>query len=78
MVHVDRALRAEGLATRMILQIHDELLFEAPTPEVERASAVIRAQMEGVHPLRVPLPVELGVGPTWADAHALEPNVGSD
>ncbi len=64
----DRLERA-GLATRMLLQIHDELLFEAPEDEVERACAIIRERMENVVELRVPLVVDVGFGPSWAAAH---------
>jgi DNA polymerase-1 len=69
MLAVDQALRAQGLATRMLLQVHDELLFEAPEAEVEAVKALARSCMESVATLRVPLKVEVGAGPTWADAH---------
>ena len=57
------------LRTRMLLQVHDELLFEAPEEELERAVALAREAMTGVAQLRVPLEVEVGVGASWADAH---------
>jgi DNA polymerase-1 len=73
MIHLDGRLREEGLQTRMILQVHDELLFEAPEEEVERAQALLKAAMETVefppgkaYSLKVPLVVELGRGPHWA------------
>jgi DNA polymerase-1 len=69
MVRVDAALREAGLATRMILQVHDELVFEAPEREVEGVSARVRGIMESVFELRVPLEVEIGVGRTWREAH---------
>ena len=53
----------------MILQVHDELLFEVPEEEVERAVDLARTSMMGVAQLRVPLDVEVGVGLSWADAH---------
>jgi DNA polymerase-1 len=53
----------------MLLQVHDELVFEAPAAEVDRATAMIREVMEGVYPLEVPLVVDIGVGESWADAH---------
>ncbi|MCA8924637.1 MAG: hypothetical protein KDD82_22685, partial [Planctomycetes bacterium] len=59
----------EGLETAMVLQIHDELLFESPEAEVEAARAQIRTSMETVAELRVPLLVDVGVGHTWAEAH---------
>jgi DNA polymerase-1 len=53
----------------MILQIHDELLFEVPEDEVETASKLIREEMEGALNLLVPLHVEVGQGRNWAEAH---------
>ncbi len=69
MVAIDRRLATEKLRTRMLLQVHDELVFEVPEGEVERVKGMVREVMEGVMPLRVPLVVELGVGPNWAAAH---------
>jgi DNA polymerase-1 len=69
MLVVDRALAAEGLASRLLLQVHDELLFEAPEEEVERLAKLARASMEGVARLAVPLVAEIGIGRTWAEAH---------
>jgi DNA polymerase-1 len=68
MVKVHGRLRKERMRTRMILTVHDELVFEAPQAEVEAAAEVIRGEMEGVYPLRVPLRVDLGVGDNWRDA----------
>jgi len=53
----------------MLLQVHDELLFEAPEDEVDRAVELARSSMMGVAQLRVPLEVEVGLGQSWADAH---------
>ena len=69
MVRVPGALRQAGLAARMLLQVHDELVFEVPEPEVAATSALVRAVMEGVVTLRVPLAVEVGTGRSWAEAH---------
>jgi DNA polymerase-1 len=69
MVRVDAALREAGLAARMILQVHDELVFEAPEGQVERVCERVRGVMESVFALRVPLEVEVGVGRTWREAH---------
>ncbi len=69
MLAVDRALDEAGLASRLILQVHDELLFEAPEGEVERLAKLAKGAMEGVAQLSVPLVAEVGVGRTWADAH---------
>ncbi len=68
------ALEAEGLgATRMLMQVHDELVFEVPEADVEAASTVIRRVMEGAAEpavkLSVPLGVEIGTGPNWGAAH---------
>jgi len=69
MVEVDETLRAEGLGARMLLQVHDELVFELPGSEQERLSALVRERMEGVAELAVPLTVEIGVGTSWRTAH---------
>ncbi|MDR1775661.1 MAG: DNA polymerase I [Actinomycetes bacterium] len=68
MLAVDRAIRAAGLQARMLLQVHDELVFEAPAGECERLGAVVSAAMSGVADFRVPLLVTVATGPTWADA----------
>jgi DNA polymerase-1 len=69
MVELDRALAAERLASRMILQVHDELVFEVPESEVEVMRALVCERMESVLPLRVPLVVDVGVGKNWREAH---------
>ena len=69
MVKVDRAFRDEGLRTKMILQIHDELLFDTPRDEVERVKAIVKREMEGALDLGVPLDVSVGVGGNWLEAH---------
>ena len=69
MVRAHDALAAEpACATRMILQIHDELLFEGPAEETERASAIVTAEMVGAAELDPPLVVDAGIGPNWLDA----------
>ena len=67
-VDVIHAVEDEGFAARMILQVHDELDFECPENEVERLIAMVRAEMEGVVTLAVPLVADASVGTTWADA----------
>ena len=67
MIRIDERLRAEKFATKMILQVHDELLFEMPPDEQEPLEKLVRSEMEGVHKLAVPLVVEIGVGPNWRD-----------
>jgi DNA polymerase-1 len=68
MLKVDEALRRENLKTKMIMQVHDELLFEAPEDEVEKATAVIRREMEAAVEIDVPLLVEIGAGENWMNA----------
>jgi DNA polymerase-1 len=65
MIDLYGRLREEKLETRLLLQVHDELVLEAPDEEVERASRVVRETMENVYPLLVPLQVDLKVGGSW-------------
>ncbi len=67
MIRIDAALRERGLKSRMTLQVHDELVFEVPEAEIEVMRTLVREQMEKVHPLTVPLLVEIGVGSNWRD-----------
>lgn len=68
MVRIAAELERRKLRTRMILQVHDELVFEVPAKERAEAEALVRETMEGAAALRVPLTVRLGFGPNWADA----------
>lgn len=68
MLRVVEDLRREKLKAKMILQVHDELVFEVPKKEVEKTSQVVKAAMEGAAKIAVPLPVEIGVGENWVDA----------
>ncbi|MGD9573020.1 MAG: DNA polymerase I [Thermoleophilia bacterium] len=68
MVAAHDALAAEGLEARIILQIHDELLLEAPAEEAARAASVVRQAMVAAYPLDPPLAVDVGTGETWLDA----------
>ncbi|MGZ4713787.1 MAG: DNA polymerase, partial [Acidimicrobiia bacterium] len=68
MVRMDRALRDGGYASRMILTVHDELVFEVPTAERTTIEPVVREAMEGAIELAVPLVVDIGFGPSWAEA----------
>ncbi len=68
MVRVDEALRRENLRSRLILQVHDELLLECPPEEVETASRILQEAMEGVISLSVPLSAEVHQGANWAEA----------
>jgi DNA polymerase I len=68
MTRIHHAIRNDGLRGRMLLQVHDELVFECPPSEVERLGALVRSHMENVVELRVPLVVDIGIGPNWLDA----------
>ena len=65
---VQAALPREGLSTRMILTVHDELLFEAPAGEADAAAALVKEKMEGAVSLSVPLTVDVGIADNWRDA----------
>ncbi|HLK06900.1 MAG TPA: DNA polymerase, partial [Candidatus Angelobacter sp.] len=67
MIQIDEELRSRKLKSRMLLQVHDDLLFEVPENEIELMRGLVREKMESVHKLNVPLLVELGVGPNWRD-----------
>jgi DNA polymerase-1 len=67
MIALDRKLAEGKLKTRMVLQVHDELLFEVPNDEAAEVEALVRTEMEGVIKLNVPLVADLGFGPNWRD-----------
>jgi DNA polymerase-1 len=67
MINVRRRLRADKLSARMLLQIHDELVFELPPDELEQVARLVSAEMTGVMKLAVPLAVDLKSGDNWAD-----------
>ena len=69
MVHMPAALGREGLAARLLLQVHDELLFETPLDQAEAVARVVTETMTNAARLSVPLVVEAGIGASWADAH---------
>jgi len=68
MIGIAGALKERGLASRMILQVHDELVLEVPAGEEEAATEVVKRHMEGAARLRVPLVVSVGLGMNWVDA----------
>ncbi len=68
MLGVHRALRAEGLSSRLLLQVHDELVLEVAAGERQAVEAVVRREMGAAYPLRAPLEVSVGVGRTWQEA----------
>jgi DNA polymerase-1 len=65
MLRVDRALRDSGLASRMLLQVHDELVFEVAPGERADLEALVRQEMGQAYPLAVPLGVSVGAGRDW-------------
>ena len=69
MVRLPRALGDAGLAARLLLQVHDELLFEVPEGEAKATAAAVKRTMETAAAIRVPLVVETGAARSWADAH---------
>ncbi len=68
MIRADRMLFEAGLNAKLILQIHDELIIEAPIEEAEKAEAILREAMQGAADLKVPLQVDIGKGKSWFDA----------
>ena len=68
MLHVDEAIKREGFNAHILMQVHDELLIEAPEKEAERVVELIRREMESAVELNVPLKVEIGIGDNWMDA----------
>jgi DNA polymerase-1 len=69
MIHIDHRLEKEKLGTKMILQVHDELLFEVPEGELQQVRELVRDEMQNVHKLKVPIVTEVKVGPNWRDMH---------
>jgi DNA polymerase-1 len=70
MVAIHRRLREEGRGSRLVLQVHDELLLEVPETEVSKVRDLVREEMTGAYPLDPPLAVDIGVGDDWAEAKA--------
>jgi DNA polymerase-1 len=68
MVKAHARLAREKMRTRMILTVHDELVFEAPEAELDRGRAIVKEEMEGVYKMKVPLRVDIGVGDNWKEA----------
>ena len=69
MIAVDAWLRGEGLESRLLLQVHDELVIETPPEEMERVKTKLPELMAGAATLSVPLIAEVGVGKNWGEAH---------
>ena len=68
MINVDRRMREEGLRSRLILQVHDELIVEAPADESMRVAMLLQEEMEKAVTLSVPLIAEASIGKTWYEA----------
>jgi DNA polymerase-1 len=68
MLRVDAALTASNLQVRMLLTVHDELVFEVASDRVEEAAALVRKELESAYELSVPLRADTGWGPNWAEA----------
>jgi DNA polymerase-1 len=68
MIRIDGILRDRQLQTKMLLQVHDELVFEGPPDEMQDVRRLVKQEMESVQQLRVPLVADTGVGSNWRDA----------
>ena len=69
MISIAERLKKENLRTKMLLQVHDELVFEVPQAELTTATKLIKDEMEGVYPLNIPLKVDINWGNNWGEAH---------
>jgi DNA polymerase-1 len=69
MINLAGRLRAQGMKSRIVLQIHDELLLETPSHELKEVGVMLKHEMENAMQLSVPLRVDIGWGPNWAEAH---------
>ena len=69
MINVYRRMTAEGLQSRMVLQVHDELVFDVAPSEAEKVSAIVVQEMQNVIKLQIPLIAECGKGENWLQAH---------
>jgi DNA polymerase-1 len=68
MIHIARHLEESNMQSRMLLQVHDELVFETPMSEKDDLKELVKKEMETVYEVAVPLLVEIGTGPNWRDA----------
>jgi DNA polymerase-1 len=69
MINIASKLKKENLSTKMLLQVHDELVFEVPQEELNNATELVKCEMEGVYPLNIPLKVDINWGKNWGEAH---------
>ena len=72
MVSIDAKIREKKLKSRMISQVHDELLFEVPKSELDTLVPLVRKQMQGAVKFRVPMEVDVKAGPNWLDMKEIE------
>ena len=69
MINIHKRLTEENLKSKMLLQVHDELVFDVYKPELETLKTIVKHEMENAHKLTVPLDIDLGVGENWLEAH---------
>ncbi len=69
MINIHKKLEEEKLQTKMLLQVHDELVFDVYKPELDKVKELIKSEMENAYQLEVPLDVDLGIGQDWLEAH---------
>jgi DNA polymerase-1 len=70
MIRIDKQLNDQAFNAKMLLQVHDELVFEAPPDELPRLRDLVRNEMENAAELSVPLVVDVGIGPNWVETKA--------
>ncbi len=69
MINIHKKLKEGNYKTKMLLQVHDELVFDVYKPELEQIKTLIKTEMESAYTLAVPLDVDLGLGNNWLEAH---------
>jgi DNA polymerase-1 len=69
MIRIHAEMKAAGLRSKMTMQVHDELVFDAYLPELDQLRALVAAGMKDALPMKVPVLVEMGVGDNWLEAH---------
>jgi DNA polymerase-1 len=69
MINIQRRIEEQGMETNMVIQIHDELVFEVPEEELREAANLVKQEMEGVIDISVPLKIDISSGKNWSEAH---------
>jgi DNA polymerase-1 len=69
MINIQKRIEEQGMETKMVIQIHDELVFEVPEEELREAGNLVRQEMEGVIDISVPLKIDISSGKNWSEAH---------